>query len=45
MVVASCHYRGEVNPYYIQFKILQIDDLLKYEIAEFVYWYITNKNT
>ena len=23
-----------INPYYIQFKILQIDGLLKYEIAK-----------
>ena len=41
--IARCHCRDEVNPYYIQLKILRIDDLLKYEIAEFFYRYITNK--
>ena len=29
---------------YIQIKILQIDDLFKYEIAKFVRCYITNKS-
>ena len=41
--VASFHYRDEVNSYYNQFKILQIDDPLKYEIAKFVHCNITNK--
>ena len=41
--IVTCHYQDDVNPYYIQFKILQIDDLLKYEIAKFVHGYITNK--
>ena len=42
-VVVKCHYQDKVNPYYIQFKILQIDDPIKYEIAKFVHCYITNK--
>ena len=41
--VARCHYRDEVKLFYNQFKILQIDDLLKYEIAKFVHCNITNK--
>ena len=41
--VARCHYRDEVKLSYNQFKILQIDDLLKYEIAKFVHCNITNK--
>ena len=41
--VARSHYRDEVNPYYIQFKILEIENLLKYEIAKFVHCYTTNK--
>ena len=42
--VARCHYRGEVKLFYNQFKILQIDDLFKYEIAKFVHCNITNKS-
>ena len=42
-VVARCHYRDEVKLFYFQFKILQIDDLLKDEIAKFVHCNITNK--
>ena len=41
--VARCHYRVEVKLFYNQFRILQIDDLLKYEIAKFVHCDITNK--
>ena len=41
--VARCHYRDEVKLFYNQLKILQIDDLLKYEIAKFVHCNITNK--
>ena len=41
--VARCHYRDEVKLFYNQFKILQIDDLLKYEMAKFVHCNITNK--
>ena len=41
--VARCHYRDEVKLFYNQFRILQIDDLLKYEIAKFVHCNITNK--
>ena len=41
--VARCHYRDQVKLFYNQFKILQIDDLLKYEIAKFVHCIITNK--
>ena len=41
--VARCHYREEVKLFYNQFGILQIDDLLKYEIAKFVHCNITNK--
>ena len=33
--VARCHYRDEVKLFYNQFRILQIDHLLKYEIAKF----------
>ena len=40
--VSRCHYRDQVNPYYIQFKILQIDDLIKYDSAKFVHCYIAN---
>ena len=35
--VAKCHYRDEVKLFYNQFRILQIDDLVKYEIAKFVH--------
>ena len=38
--VARCHYRDEEKLYYIQFNILQIEYLLKYEIAKFVHCYI-----
>ena len=41
--VARCHYRDEVKLFYNQFRILQIDDLFKYEIAKFVHCNITNK--
>ena len=41
--VARCHYRDEVKLFYNQSKILQIDDLLKYEIAKFVHCNTTNK--
>ena len=41
--VARCHYRDEVKLFYNQFKVLQIDDLLKYEIAKFVHCNIINK--
>ena len=41
--VARCHYRDEVKLFYNQFRILQIDDLLKCEIAKFVHCKITNK--
>ena len=41
--VVRCHYQDEVNPYYNQFKILHIDELLKYKIAKFVHCNITNK--
>ena len=41
--VARCHYRDEVKLFCNQFKILQIDELLKYEIAKFVHSNITNK--
>ena len=41
--VARCHYREEVKLFYNQFRILQIDDLLKHEIAKFVHCNITNK--
>ena len=42
-VVARCHYRDEVTLFYNQLRILQIDDLLKYEIAKFVHCNLTNK--
>ena len=41
--VARCHYRDEIKLFYNQFRILQIDDLLKYEIAKFIHCSITNK--
>ena len=41
--VARYHYRDQVKLFYDQFRILQIDDLLKYEIAKFVHCNITNK--
>ena len=39
---ARCHHRDELNPYCIQFKILQINDPLKYEIAKFIHCCVTN---
>ena len=41
--VSRCDYLDQVNPYYIQFKIFQIDDLLKNKITKFVHCYITNR--
>ena len=41
--VARCHYRDEAKLFYNQFRILQIDDLLKFEIAKFVHCNTTNK--
>ena len=35
--VVGAHFRDSVNPYYSRLKILQIDDLFKYEVAKFVY--------
>ena len=37
LTATRCHYRDEVNPYYNQFKIFQIDDLIKNEIAKFAH--------
>ena len=42
--VARCLYRDEVKLFSNQFRILQIDDLLKDEIAKFVHCNITNKS-
>ena len=39
--VARCHYRDQENPYHINLKILQIDDLLS-KITKFVHCCITN---
>ena len=39
----GAHFRDSVNPYYSQLKILQIDDLFKFEVAEFVYGSLHNK--
>ena len=41
--VARCHYRDQVKLCNNQFRILQIDDLLKCEIAKFVHCKLTNK--
>ena len=41
--VVRCHYRDEINPSYNQFRILKIDDILKYKIAKLVYCNITKK--
>ena len=41
--IVSAHFRDSVNPYYSQLKILQIDDLLKFEVAKFVYGSLHNK--
>ena len=33
----SAYFRDSVSSYYSQLKILQIDDLFKFEVAKFVY--------
>ena len=43
-IVARCHYRDGANLFYSQFKILQIGDLWKYKIAEFVHNTIFDRN-
>ena len=34
--IVGAHFRDSVDPYYFQLKILQIDDLFKFEVAKFV---------
>ena len=41
--VVGGHFRDSVNPYYSQLKILQIDHLFKFKIAQFVYGSLNNK--
>ena len=41
--IVGAHFRDSVNPYYSQLKILQIDDLFKFEVAKFVYGCLHNK--
>ena len=41
--IVGAHFRDSVNPYYTQLKILQIDDLIKFEIAKLVYGSLHNK--
>ena len=35
--IVGAHFRDSVNPYYFQLKIGQINDLFKFEVAQFVY--------
>ena len=39
----GAHFRDSVNTYYSQLKILQIDDMFKFEVAKFVYGCLHNK--
>ena len=41
--IVDAHFRDSVNLYYSQLKILQIDDLFKFEVAKFVYGSLHNK--
>ena len=41
--IVGAHFRDLVNPYFSQLKILQIDDLFKFEVARFVYGSVHNK--
>ena len=41
--VVGAHFRDSVNPYSFQLKILQIDDLFKFEVAKFAYGSLNNK--
>ena len=41
--VVGARFRDLVNPYYSQLKILQIDDLFKFEVAKFVNGSLHNK--
>ena len=41
--IVGVHFRDSVNSYYSQLKILQIDDLCKFEVAKFVYGFLHNK--
>ena len=41
--VARFHYRDQVKLFYNQLRILQIDDLLKYDIAKFIHCIITRR--
>ena len=42
-VISGAHFRNSVKPLYVQYKILQIDDLYKLEVAKMVYCCIHNK--
>ena len=41
--IVGAHFQDSVNPYYSQLKILQIDDLFKFEVAKLVYGSLHNK--
>ena len=41
--IAGADFRDLINPYYSYMKILQIDDLFKFELAKFVYGFLHNK--
>ena len=41
--VVGAHFRDSVNPYFSQSKILQIDNLLKFEVAKLVCGSLNNK--
>ena len=41
--IVGVHFQDSVNSYYSQLKILQIDDLCKFEVAKFVYGFLHNK--
>ena len=42
-VISGAHFWNSVKPLYVQYKILQIDDLYKLEVAKMVYCCIHNK--
>ena len=41
--IVRAHFRDSVNLYYFQLKILQSNDLSKFEVAKFVYGFLYNK--
>ena len=41
----AAHFRDSANTYYSRLKILQIDDLFKFEVTKFVHGSFNNKTT